>query len=608
MAAAEDLYRQILQTEPEHADSLHLLGVIAHQRGDHKKAVELINRAINLNGKDPAYRSNLAISLRALNRLDEATERLQQAVAIDPDYAVAHKNLGVTLNQLGRSREAAKHLRRALELAPDDADAYKSLGLAMLNQGQLHEAAESLAKAASLKPDDPEATNNLGVVLKDMGRLDDAAAHLRKAVQLRPSFADAHNNLGTVLSMQRELDQAAESFREALRLDPDHVDALHNLGAALRDLGQLQEGEKCLREAIDRNPGDVEAHNNLGAALQAQGKYDEAMAQYEYVLRANPDHVWAHFNRSTILLASGDFEHGWLEYEWRFKRPGIVPRRFHGPYWDGSPKPDQTLLLYAEQGLGDTLQFVRYANSARQRVGRVIVECQEVLIPLLSRCKGIDRLVAKGSDLPEFDYHAPLMSLPGILRTKPADAPADVPYLSADPELVEQWREQLGRFEGFKVGVNWQGNPQFRRDHHRSMPLACFAPLAEVPGVCLFSLQWGTGREQLSDASLGFEVIDFGNDLDKATGAFMDRAAIMTGLNLLITSDTAIAHLAGAMDMPVWVALPLSPDWRWGLEAEVPPWYPSMRLFRQSRLGDWESVFQRMARRLSETISDNTDH
>jgi len=604
LRAAEKLYRQVLQAEPEHPDSLHLLGVIAHQKGDHVQAVELIARAIEIHDGDPAYRSNLAIALRALNRLDEAIDQLRQAIGADPDYAVAHKNLGVTLNQLGRSKEAAKHLERAIDLSPDDAGAHKSLGLAMLNQGRPDQAIEHFSRASALKPDDHEAANNLGVVLKDIGRLDEAVTTFRRALRLRPEFAEAHNNLGTALSIQGKLTEALESFREALRNDPNCVDALHNLGAALRDLGQLREGEKFLREAIQRSPGDVEAHNNLGADLQSQGRYDEAMAEYQYVLRARPDHVWAHFNRSTVLLAEGDFEHGWLEYEWRLKRPGLAVRTFRRPYWDGSDRPDHTLLLYAEQGLGDTLQFIRYASMARRRVGKVIVECQQLLAPLLSRCKGIDQLIARGSDLPEFDCHAPLMSLPGIMKTSSANVPADLPYLFADPKLVSQWLPKLQSLEGFRVGINWQGNPKFRRDHHRSMPLACFAPLAEVTGVRLLSLQWGPGREQLDDGSLGFEVLDFGDDLDKASGAFMDRAAIMSGIDLLITSDTAIAHLAGGMGLPVWVAVPFSPDWRWGLDGQGCPWYPSMRLFRQHRLGNWKTVFGEMADRLAEMVGE----
>jgi tetratricopeptide (TPR) repeat protein len=601
LPAAEALYLQILQSQPEHADALHLLGVVTHQRGDQPKAVELIRRAIALNGKEPTYRSNLAVALRAMNRVDEAVAELQEAVRMDPNYAAGHKNLGIMLGQMGRHRLAARHLQRALELVPRDQGTAKSLGVALINQGRHEEAVEAFARAVQLKPDDPEAENNLGVALKDIGRFDVAAAHLRKAIELRPDFVEAHNNLGTVFSLQRKLDEAAACYREALRIKPDYTDALHNLGVTLRDLGQVEDGLEYLWKALKNSPGDAETRNNIGAALQAQGNFAEAMTQYEQALRIKPDHVWARFNRSTVLLTTGDFEHGWLEYEWRLKRPGFQVRQFGRPLWDGTSDPKQTLLLYTEQGLGDTLQFIRYASLARQRVGRVVVECQDLLLPILARCKDIDQIVPRGAALPPFDCHAPLMSLPGILGGKDGAIPADVPYVFPDPALVEHWRERLRTIDGFKVGINWQGNPQFTRDHHRSMPLAHFAPLAEVPGVRLISLQWGPGREQLTDGSVRFPIADFGDDLDKAAGAFMDRAAIMQGLDLVITSDTAVAHLAGALAVPVWVALSASPDWRYHLDGEKCLWYPSMRLFRQPRLRDWDSVFRRIAERLRET-------
>ena len=602
LAAAESLYQAILQVQPGHPDATHLLGVIAQQRGDNARAVELISRAIAAKGADAAYYSNLAVALRGLNRLEDAVAQLREAIRLAPGYAGAHKNLGVTLKQLGRDREAARHLARALELNPNDVGACLNLAVSLLDRGRREEAAELLARAVRIEPNNPEALNNLGVVLKDLGQLDEAVSHLRRAVGCRPESAEVHNNLGTALSAQGKLPEAADCFREALRLDPDHMQALHNLGVALRDLGRLDEGIACLRQVLERNGADVEANNNMGAAVQALGDFAGARRHYERALIAQPDHVWAHFNRSTVLLGEGDFRQGWLDYEWRWKRPGIAPRRYNRPLWDGSPALQKRIVLYAEQGLGDTLQFVRYAALVRPLVGGVILECQELLLPLLARCKGIDRLVAKGAPLGDYDCHAALMTLPGILGTRVDSIPAETPYIFPDPALVEQWRPRVRQYDGLKVGINWQGNPKFQRDFHRSMPLAHFADLAQVPGVSLFSLQWGPGREQLTDGSADFPLIDFGDDLDRSTGAFMDRAAIMASLDLVVTSDTALAHLAGAMGMPTWVALSVSPDWRWFYEGRNCPWYPSMRLFRQPKLLDWHSVFARIAQELRRLI------
>ena len=296
----------------------------------------------------------------------------------------------------------------------------------------------------------------------------------------------------------------------------------------------------------------------------------------------------------------GRFEQGWPGYEWRWKCKefGSLPP-FHPPLWDGSPLDGRTILVHAEQGLGDTLQFIRYAPLVHQRGGRVILVCQPPLIGLLTRSPGVERLVAQGEALPDYDVHVPLMSLPGLLGTTLESVPADVPYLDAEPQLVEAWRHRLGSYPGFKVGIVWQGNPKFRLDRRRSIPLAQFAPLARVPGVHLFSLQKGPGAEQLAAVTDRFPVTDLGRRLDD----FMDTAAVLKNLDLVISVDTAIAHLAGALGIPVWVALPFVPDWRWLMDREDSPWYPTMRLFRQARPGQWEDVFQRIAEALQRRLA-----
>ncbi len=275
--------------------------------------------------------------------------------------------------------------------------------------------------------------------------------------------------------------------------------------------------------------------------------------------------------------------------------PGAAPRRDPATEWDGSPLEGRTILLHTEQGLGDAIQFIRFAASVRDRGGRVLVECPKGLVPLLGSCPGIAGLVARGEEAPPFDVHAPLLGLPRLLGTTLANLPRAVPYLSADPAAVARWGEELALDRSWKVGIAWQGNPRFKADRHRSIPLARFAPLAAVPGVRLYGLQKGPGTEQIAPASATVPLVDLGARLDEAGATFADTSAVMRHLDLIVTSDTSIAHLAGALGVPVWVALGASADWRWLLGREDCPWYPTMRLFRQSRPGDWAEVLARIA-------------
>jgi hypothetical protein len=387
-----------------------------------------------------------------------------------------------------------------------------------------------------------------------------------------------------------------------LRLKGDFAPAHNNLGIAFWKQGRLDEAHQALTESLRHRPDFAEAHNNLSNVFRDQGLLDKALWHLDEGLRLKPDYVDARFNRSLIWLGQGDFHRGLPEYEFRWQRTEGVTKPPSGPPWDGAPLAGRTILLHAEQGLGDTLQFVRYAAPVKERGGKVILLCQKSLVPILKSAAGIDQLVAQGDLLPPFDVQAALMSLPRILGTTLETVPAAVPYLKARPELVEKWRGEIRKVSGFKVGIAWQGSPRYRADWQRSIPLARFEPLARVPGVTLISLQKGPGQEQLS--GIGFPVWDLAERLDTSeTGPFLDTAAVMQALDLLITSDSAIVHLAGALAVPIWVALPYMPDWRWLLEREDSPWYPTTRLFRKRVRGDWEEVFSRMAEQLRATAT-----
>ena len=635
LQAAEQIYRQILQVEPNHPDALHLLGVIASTVGKPEIAIDYMGRALqlkpdyaeahanlglafnnqgNLDEAVASYRralalkpdfaevhNNLGNALKDKGHLDEAVACYRRALALKPDYAEAHNNLGNALKEQGKLDEAAACYRRALALKPDYADAHYNLGNALNDPGKLDEVVACYRRALALQPDYAKAHNNLGLILSEQGKLDEAAVCYRRALALKPDYAEAHNNLGVALSDQGKLDEAVACYRRALALKPDYAEAHNNLGVALSDQGKLDEAIACYRRALALKPDYAEAHNNLGLALSEQGKLDEAVACYRRALALKPDHAKAHWNQSLLTLLTGDFERGWAEYEWRWKieEQHFQRRIFSQALWDGRPLAGRTILLHAEQGLGDTIQFIRYVSLVKERGGRIVLECQPSLLPLLADFPGVDRLLARGQALPAFDVQAPLLSLPGILGTTLDSIPAQVPYLRADPERVQSWRKKLEALDGFKVGIVWQGNPQVKADRQRSIDVRYYEALAQVEGVRLVSLQKGPGTEQLQRR---FPIFDLGDRLD-AGGAFLDTAAVMMNLDLVISSCTSVPHLAGALGVPVWLALALVPDWRWLLEREDSPWYPHHRLFRQSRPGDWSELFERIAGALRELVA-----
>jgi hypothetical protein len=356
---------------------------------------------------------------------------------------------------------------------------------------------------------------------------------------------------------------------------------------------------------VELRPDYANAHNNLGNAYQKLGHFAEAAASYHRALALHPRHPYAHFSSSTLRLLIGDFERGWPEYEWRWKLDELKERTFQQSRWDGSPLLERTILLHAEQGFGDTIQFIRYAESLKGQNPRatIVMEIQPALTRLVAKCPGIDLLVAEGSELPPFNVYSPLASLPGILGTMPNTIPSRIPYINADRDLVEKWREKLSSGYGQLIGINWKGR-QLTRD--RDIPLECFGLLAGMAELRLISLQ---KRERTSASSgdiNGISILELGADLDTAHGAFVDTAAIMMNLDLVITSDTAIPHLAGALGVPVWLALPYVPDWRWLLDRTDSPWYPSMRLFRQKAPGDWTGVFEEIKVALHERLQQYT--
>ena len=489
--------------------------------------------------------------------------------------------------------EGEASLREAIRLQPSLAKAHNNLGVVLAEMGKRTEALACWQETIRLDANYPEGHFNVAVGLAENKQPDEAATHYERALELRADYAEAYSNLGLLRVEQGKAGDAVALLEHALRLKPDFIDAQNNLGLALADLGRPEEAMACYREALKRRPNYAEVYNNFGTALASMGRLDEGLACFAQALRLKQGYPEAHWHQALTWLHQGDFARGWSEYEWRWKRKRARPRRLPQPLWDGANLEGKTILLWCEQGLGDSLQFIRYAPLVKARGGRVIVECPEKLLDIFSTCAGIDQLLPERSELPAFDVQAPFLSLPGIFGTRLQTIPTEVPYLTADPERVAKWREEIradSPTKKLRIGIVWRGNAKHRWDRHRSFSLEYFHGLARLDGVQLYSLQKGVPAEDLAHFTRRYSLIDLGDRLDD----FADTAAVMRNLDLVITCDSAPAHLAGALDVPVWVALSAMCDWRWLTHRDDSPWYPKMRLFRQKRLGDWDEVFGRL--------------
>ena len=599
---ADEIYGQLTANEPSFPDAWHLRGVIASQTGRHEIAIQLIQRALELDPNNAQVHNNLGVALNFQQKWTEAAACFCRAAELAPDDAEIHENLGAVFKRQAKLTEAISSYRRALELEPERAVArhnlaliFHDMALAFQDKGNLQKAIENYRQALAIKPDLAAIHFNLGNALSKDGKLVESVACYRRALQLEPDFFEAHTNLGEALRALGHLTEAVACHRQATLLKPDNASARSNLGLAIYHAeNDPAQAITHFRQALELQPNLAEAHLNLAVALREQGEYDAAAKSYNRALESNPDFSDAHVGLATLSLLSGDFGRGWSKYEWRWSRGQLPPRGFSRPQWDGNSLLGKSIVLHAEQGLGDTLQFIRFAPLVKANGGTVIVECQKGLVPLLRSAAGVDQLFGEGDPLPPFDVFAPLLSLPEILRTTVDTIPSGAPYLFADQSLIAHWREKLKPYRGYKIGINWRGRAGFLDSHKRDAPLSAFASLAAVPGVYLISLQQGPGREELVKSGSRSSIADLGDEIDRKHGAFMDTAAIMMNLDLVITTDTSIPHLAGALGVPVWLALPSAPDWRWLLDRGDSPWYPTMRLFRQRTRGNWTAVFEEM--------------
>jgi len=573
-------------------------GLALHRAGRLDEAERVYTEVLRQDPADWRVHLNLGGVRLALRRLTAALASFDAALTLQADCVEAHHGRGMALLQLRRLEEALASFDAALALAPQSAELFNSRGNALRRLQRLPEALASYERSLALEPQLPAAHNNRGLALQALGRLPEAAASYERALALQPRFAEAVNNLSVVQCELGEAAAAVASGRRALELQPGMPGVHGNLGNALRDLGRPTEALLEYERALREEPSSALNHCQRGNALLDLQRLAEAAASYDRALELDPYYAQAHFNKSVCLLLGGDYTQGLPLYEWRKRLEQAAAPPCAAPAWHGAQElAGRTLLVYAEQAFGDTLQFCRYAPLAQRRGARVVLRVQPQLTALLATLGADIRVMGADQEPPECDYQCALLSLPLAFGTTLASVPAAVPYLAADPRRVAHWRERLGS-AGLKVGIAWQGSRQ-RIDVGRSVPLAMFAALADVPGVRLISLQKGSGVEQLRREAGAIALELPGEDFDSGPQAFLDSAALMQHLDLVITCDTALAHLAGALARPAWVALKYVPDWRWLLDRPDSPWYPGMRLFRQSRPGDWEGVFAAIHRELT---------
>ena len=505
-------------------------------------------------------------------------------------------NQGLQCHQAGDLQTAKEKYLQILEIQNDHIHALNNLGAALQEQGKCEEAIAQYSKILLSNPGYSYGYYNLGNAYKSNNQIKEAIAAYERAIALNPSYAEAYNNLGLCLQDLRRLEEAVAAYHKAKNLRHDYAEVYNNLGNALQQKGELNEAIVYLGKALSLKKDYAEAHNNIGVVLQKQGKVKESIAEYKKAINIRPDFPDAHCNLGHALLLQGDLKNGFSEYEWRWRVKGInyeKPRTFKQPLWDGSDLRGKTILLHAEQGYGDTIHFIRYASLIAKKGVRIVVECQHLLERLLKNLPYIDQVIPRGAALPKCDIHAPILSLPYICGTTLDKIPNNVPYINA-PSFCNIRIKTLSA-NVMKVGMIWAGSRTHDNDRNRSCDVEYFKSLMNIPGIAWFSLQKDSREEEIKKLS---DYYTCWKDMNAFINDFADTASVINQLDLIVTVDTAVAHLAGAMGKPVWVLLPFAPDWRWMRERADSPWYPTARIFRQTSPGIWDNIIERIASEL----------
>jgi len=597
LTEAESRYRFVLTLDGRRFDAVHMLGIVQAQCGNLGEAERLLDDALTIcpDHADACFnRGNVQLRRRSF---EAALSSYDRAIALKPDHSGAHINRGVALFELGRFARALGSYDQALALKVDNAEVHSNRGNALSKLGRFEEALASHDRAIAINPDYADAYSNRGTVLLDLGQGTAALASHDRAIVLRPNNAEAHFHRGVALTVLGQWEAAVASYGQAIALKPDYADAIGNRGHALMHLRQFEAALASFERLIALKPDFADAHYSRGTVSFILERIDDALASFERAIALKPDFAVARSNAGLLHLLQGDFARGWDGAEWRWSSKDVIRRDFSQPLWSGDADlAGKTILLHGEQGLGDVLQFCRYVPMVAQKGARIILEVQTVLKELMTSVDGHPQVVGAGEPLPDFECHCPLLSLPRAFKTRLESVPAAVPYLSSAQSHREKWKARMPVSKSPRVGLVWAGNPKHGNDHNRSIGLPAMQPLLAHPRAQFFSLQ----RElREGDADLLRRhptLMHVGGDLE----TFADTAAVVSMLDLVISVDTSVVHLAGALGRPVWILLPVVPDWRWLLDREDSPWYPTARLFRRTRSDDdWSRVLADVARELA---------
>ena len=583
-------YERAISLKPDYPEAHNNLGVVLYDLKRYEDALASYDRAIYHRPDYVNAYSNRGNVLRDSMRYEDALESYGRALAIKPDYTKVYISRGNLLRTMRQYGDALASFDHALSLDPNSSDACNDRGITLQDLRRFEEAMESYDRAIALRSDFVQAFNNRGVALQSLNRYHDSLESFDRAIALRSAYPEAHNNRGNALRCLKRYQEALESYDRALSFKRDYPHAHNNRGAVLINLGRFEEALESYDRALAIDSGYAEAHNNKGNVLGDLGRYEEALASYHKAIALVPDYIDANFNSSLIELLLGDFARGWPLFEWRWKTDQLKgsARNFKQPLWLGnSPLSDKTLLLHAEQGLGDTIQFARYVPMTVAMGAKVILEVSSSLVSLLRTLKGDFAVVKKGDVLPAFDLQCPLLSLPLAFKTTLDTVPADIPYLSADPQRRRAWRERLGDKVGPRVGLVWSSTSRHKNDRQRSMALQILGPLLHLG--CEFHALQKEVREEDREILSAFTLI---RPHMEELHDFADTAALVAEMDVVVSVDTSVAHLAGALGKPVWILLPYAPDYRWLLARNDSPWYPTARLFRQNKIGDWEEAIE----------------
>jgi tetratricopeptide (TPR) repeat protein len=596
---AVEFAEQAVEALPDIAHLHNTLGISYDATGQKDKALDAFRKAVTLKPDYAEAYHRMGVSLQSLHRHDAAVDKCRKAISLDPKRAGAHVTMAQSFRSQGDQTQAIHTYEEAVRVDPGLVQAYAELAELYQEQNQPECAVNALQHILELAPNSAEVHVRVGILLRLLGRDNEARQHYLEAIRLKPGFAQAHNNLGNLLNHYSQHEEALYHYEQATQANGAFAESFNNRAAALIYLNRVEEAVTQCQRAIALKPEYAEARNTLASALMKQGRYPDAMDAFKHTLRLSPEYAEAHSNLGMIHLVQGEFETGWREYQWRLKCPAFT-ERYTAPHprWEGGPFPDKTLLVHYEQGMGDSIQFIRYLPRVKALGGTVLYQDRPPLSVLFNRCPGVDHFIStKETSMPHFDMQVSVMSLPHLFATQAHSIPTTAVYLKAEVDRIKRMRPHIQSHD-FNVGIVWAGSKAHKNNRNRSCDAALFQTLAQCPGIGLYGLQKPDNEPAIPESLTASLVTNLGEHFED----FSDTAGAIAHMDLVITVDTSVLHLACAMGKPTWALIPFVPDWRWMLDRTDSPWYPTLRLFRQAQPGQWQPVFDAVAKALHHTV------